>query len=63
MLTTAAIVLVTALTPHLPFAGVSGFQPMPAHFYPIIALIVVAYMWQQSLPSFYFIAQTGGHSS
>jgi hypothetical protein len=35
-----AIVLVTALTPHAPFAGMLGFKSMPAHFYPIIALIV-----------------------
>jgi hypothetical protein len=27
-----------------PFAGVLGFQPMPAYVYPIIALIVVGYI-------------------
>jgi P-type Mg2+ transporter len=44
VLATAAIVLITALTPQLPFAGALGFQPMPVHFYPIIALIIVAYV-------------------
>jgi Mg2+-importing ATPase len=43
-LATAGIVLITALTPQLPFAGALGFQPMPAYFYPIIALIIVAYI-------------------
>lgn len=43
-LATAVIVVVTVLTPHLPFAGVLGFQPMPAHFYPIIAAIIAAYI-------------------
>ena len=43
-LATAGIVLITALTPQLPFAGTLGFQPMPAYFYPIIALIIVAYI-------------------
>jgi Mg2+-importing ATPase len=41
---TAAIVIATTLTPYLPFARVLGFQPMPAHFYPIIAGIVAAYI-------------------
>jgi hypothetical protein len=45
---------VTALTPHLPFAGVLGFQPMPAHFYPIIALIVVAYIVAAELAKLLF---------
>jgi Mg2+-importing ATPase len=43
-LATAGIVLITALTPQLPFAEALGFQPMPAYFYPIIALIIVAYI-------------------
>jgi P-type Mg2+ transporter len=43
-LATAAIVIVTLLTPHLPFAGMLGFQPMPARFYPIIAAIIIAYI-------------------
>jgi P-type Mg2+ transporter len=58
MLATAAIVLVTALTPHLPFAGVLGFQPMPAHFYPIIALIVVAYIVAAELAKLLFLSHT-----
>ena len=43
-LATALIVVVTLVTPHLPFASVLGFQPMPVRFYPIIALIIVAYI-------------------
>jgi hypothetical protein len=54
MLATAAIALVTALTPHLPFAGMLGFQPMPAHFHPIIALIVVAYIVAAELAKLLF---------
>jgi P-type Mg2+ transporter len=54
MLATAIIVLVTALTPYLPFAGVLGFQPIPAHFYPIIALIVVAYIVTAELAKLLF---------
>ncbi|HAK05866.1 MAG TPA: hypothetical protein DCO65_01115 [Spartobacteria bacterium] len=48
----------TALTPHLPFAGVLGFQPMPAHFYPIIALIVVAYIVAAELAKLLFLSHT-----
>jgi len=44
VLATAGIVVLTAFTPYLPFAGVLGFQPMPARFYPIIALIVLSYV-------------------
>ena len=43
-LATAGIVLITVLTPQLPFAGALGFQPLPAYFYPIIALIIVTYI-------------------
>jgi Mg2+-importing ATPase len=43
-LATVAVVVVTAFTPYLPFAGRLGFQPMPAHFYPIITLIIFAYI-------------------
>jgi Mg2+-importing ATPase len=43
-LTTAMIVVITVLTTHLPFAHALGFQPMPAHFYPIVAAIIVAYI-------------------
>ena len=44
VLATAGIVLLTAFIPYLPFAGVLGFEPMPARFYPIIALIVLCYV-------------------
>ena len=37
-LATATIVVVTAATPYLPFAGALGFQPMPAHFYLVLGL-------------------------
>jgi len=43
-LATLAVVIVAALTPYLPFATLLGFQPMPGHFYPIIALIIFAYV-------------------
>jgi hypothetical protein len=35
----------TVLTPHLPFAWLFGFRPGPAHFYPVIGLIVIAYIF------------------
>ncbi len=41
---TATVVEVTVFTPRLPFARILGFERMPAHFYPIIALIVVSYV-------------------
>ncbi len=41
---TLAVVIVAALTPCLPFATVLGFQTMPGHFYPIIALIIFVYV-------------------
>ena len=34
----------TFLVPYLPFAPLLGFEPMPGRFYPIIVLIVIAYM-------------------
>jgi Mg2+-importing ATPase len=43
-LATLAVVIVAALIPYLPFATVLGFQAMPWHFYPIIALIILAYV-------------------
>jgi P-type Mg2+ transporter len=51
---TATIVIATALTPYLPFAGLLGFQPMPPHFYPIIAAIVLAYMATAELAKLLF---------
>jgi len=53
-LATGGIVIITALTPYLPFAGVLGFQPMPAHFYPIIALIIFAYIVAAELAKLLF---------
>jgi hypothetical protein len=38
----------------LPFAGVLGFQPMPARFYPIIAGIVIAYIVAAELAKLLF---------
>ena len=43
-LATLAVVIVATLIPYLPFATVLGFQAMPGHFYPIIALIILAYV-------------------
>jgi P-type Mg2+ transporter len=43
-LATLAVVVVALLTPHLPVASLLGFQTMPAHFYPIIAAIILAYV-------------------
>ena len=43
-LATVTIVVVTAATPHLPFAGALGFQPMPAHFYFVLGLVVLGYV-------------------
>jgi Mg2+-importing ATPase len=44
VLATAAVVVVTAFTPYLPFARLLGFEALPARFYPIIALIIVSYI-------------------
>jgi Mg2+-importing ATPase len=41
---TLAVIVVTALIPHLPFASVLGFHTMPGHFYPVLAIIIVAYV-------------------
>jgi Mg2+-importing ATPase len=43
-LATLGVVIITLLIPHLPFAAVLGFGDMPPHFYPILALIIVAYV-------------------
>ena len=58
VLATVVIVIVAALTPYLPFAGVLGFQSMPAHFYPIIALILVAYIVAVELTKRFFYQKT-----
>ncbi len=57
-LATAAIVIITLLTPYLPFAGALGFQPMPARFYPIIAAIVIAYIVAAELAKLLFYRAT-----
>ena len=46
MLALAALgtVIITVLIPHLPFAAVLGFGIVPPHFYPILALIIFAYI-------------------
>jgi Mg2+-importing ATPase len=44
VLATLGIVIVTVLIPHLPVAAVLGFGIMPPHFYPILALIILAYV-------------------
>ena len=43
-LATMAVVVATFLVPYLPLAGLLGFEPMPARFYPMILLIVAAYV-------------------
>ena len=44
VIATLGVVIVAALMPYLPFATVLGFQAMPGHFYPIIALIIFVYV-------------------
>jgi Mg2+-importing ATPase len=41
---TLGVVIVTVLIPHLPVAAALGFGIMPPHFYPILALIILAYV-------------------
>ena len=43
-LATLSVVIVTLLIPHLPFAAVLGFGIMPPHFYPILVMIILAYV-------------------
>ncbi len=44
MIATGATIVITFTIPHLPLASALGFAPMPAHFYPIVIAIVLAYM-------------------
>jgi Mg2+-importing ATPase len=44
VLATLGVVIVTVLIPHLPVAAALGFGIMPPHFYPILALIILAYV-------------------
>ena len=53
-LATLAVVVITALVPHLPFATMLGFQTMPGHFYPILALIILAYIIAAELAKHFF---------
>jgi Mg2+-importing ATPase len=43
-LATLGVVIVAILTPYLSFASVLGFKTMPAHFYPILAVIISVYI-------------------
>jgi len=44
MLTSLAVCAVGALLPYSPFAGALGFVPLPPLFWPILALMVLAYL-------------------
>ena len=41
---TAATIAVTFLVPHLPFAPLLGFGPMPAQFYALVLAVVLLYV-------------------
>jgi Mg2+-importing ATPase len=43
-LATLGVVIVAVITPYLQFASVLGIQRVPAQFYPILALIIFAYI-------------------
>jgi Mg2+-importing ATPase len=43
-LATLGVVILAAVIPLFPLASVLGFQTMPGHFYPIIALVILAYV-------------------
>ncbi len=58
-LATLGVVIITVLIPHLPFAAVLGFGSMPAHFYPILALIILAYMIAAESAKRVFYRKTG----
>ena len=58
-LATLGVVIITVLIPHLPFAAVLGFGIMPAHFYPILALIILAYVISAELAKHVFYRKTG----
>jgi P-type Mg2+ transporter len=53
-LATLGLVVVAALTPYLPLASLLGFQTMPAHFYPILAFIIFAYIGAAETPKVLF---------
>jgi Mg2+-importing ATPase len=43
-LATLGVILATLLIPYMPFAAVLGFGTVPPHFYPILAMIILAYV-------------------
>jgi Mg2+-importing ATPase len=47
------------MLPYLPFATVLGFQAMPEHFYPILALIILAYVAVAEATKLLFYRNTG----
>jgi hypothetical protein len=52
--------VVAVMIPHLPFADILGLSQMPAHFYPILALIIFAHALTAELAKrvFYSSART-----
>ncbi len=62
-LATAAAIALACLLPHLPFVSVLGFAPMPAHFYPIVIAIVLAYMAFAEIAKRIFYSRWTIHSS
>lgn len=56
-LATLGTVIVTVLIPYLPFAAVLGFGIVPAHFYPILALIILAYVISTEIAKYIFYRQ------
>ena len=57
-LATLGTVIITVLIPHLPFAAVLGFGIVPPHFYPILALIIFAYIAVAEATKVLFYRQT-----
>jgi Mg2+-importing ATPase len=58
-LATAAVIIATVLIPHLPFAAVLGFGIMPPYFYPILALIILAYIAAAEVTKALFYRKVG----
>jgi P-type Mg2+ transporter len=54
MIATLAVVIVAILIPHLPFARLLGFEPMPASFYLIIGFIILGYVVAAELAKIVF---------
>ena len=59
VLATAATIAATFLVPHLPFAPLLGLEPMPARFYLMIGLIVIAYMAAAEITKHLFYRVSG----